>query len=86
MTEFRLEVDERASMADLCIQVELVPGAANEEIRARIEAAVRSRLHFRPRVTVMDPGSLPRFEMKAKRMVRRGGTESSGSHTPTSAS
>ncbi|MCH9032922.1 MAG: phenylacetate--CoA ligase family protein [Planctomycetes bacterium] len=86
VAEFRLEVDERASMADLCIQVELTPGAANEEIRARIEAAVRSRLHFRPRVIVMDPGSLPRFEMKAKRLVRRGGAESSGSHTPTSAS
>ncbi len=33
--------------------------------------AIRDRLHFTPRVTLVKPGSLPRFEMKADRVVRR---------------
>jgi len=32
-----------------------------------ISAAIRDRLHFRPDVTIVAPGHLPRFEMKANR-------------------
>ena len=37
----------------------------------RVTNAIRDRLHFTPRVTLVKPGSLPRFEMKANRVVRR---------------
>ena len=36
----------------------------------RIATSVRDRLHFRPNVKVVAVCSLPRFEMKAKRVVK----------------
>jgi phenylacetate-coenzyme A ligase PaaK-like adenylate-forming protein len=36
----------------------------------RVARAVHDELHFRAEVRPAAPGSLPRFEMKAKRFVR----------------
>jgi len=71
IVEFRIEVDERAAMADLCIDVEISDGSDGQAVASGLARAIQDRLHFRPRVTVVGPGTLPRFEMKAKRLVRR---------------
>lgn len=72
IVEFRIVVDERAALADLCIDVEVSDGADGEAVASWLTQAIQDRLQFRPRVTVVGSGTLPRFEMKAKRLVRRG--------------
>jgi len=37
----------------------------------RVQAALRAGLGIRLEVAAVDPGTLPRFELKARRVVRR---------------
>jgi phenylacetate-CoA ligase len=68
--EFRLHVEQREAMDDLRIEVEPAAGAATAELAGKIVKEVRDRLHFTPRVAIAAAGTLPRFEMKARRVVR----------------
>ncbi len=70
VAEFRLTC-EGAPGADLRIDIEPAPGAQLDGLAGRIENAIRDRLHFRPLIALVDPGALPRFEMKSQRVVRR---------------
>ncbi len=70
VAEFRIEVDRRAALAELRIEVELVDGASADAV-VRIEQAVRSELLFRADVRAVAKGTLPRPEMKAQRLVRK---------------
>ena len=69
IAEFRLEVFTGGSMTQLRIVLE-PSDAGSTGLTERVKSAVRDRLHFAPEVTVAAPGSLPRFELKAKRLVR----------------
>lgn len=71
VAEFRIEVDRRAALADLSIEIEPDPDASLGGLAERIVAAIRDRLHFRPNVRLAEAGSLPRFELKARRVVYR---------------
>ncbi|MEK7757249.1 MAG: hypothetical protein AAB385_08555 [Planctomycetota bacterium] len=51
--------------------MEPVAGVEAADLAQRIEDRVRDRLLFRPKVTIVPRGTLPRFEMKARRVVRR---------------
>ena len=42
-----------------------------KDVAAEVGRAVRNGLNFRPDITLVEPGGLPRFEMKARRLVRR---------------
>ncbi len=68
--EFRITVDETASLAELRIEIELTKGKQVEGLAVQLEDAMRDQLHFRPNVDVVPPGVLPRFDLKAKRVVR----------------
>lgn len=69
VAEYRLEVDARGAMTQLNIEIE--PTIENDESLARrLESAVQDRLHFKPVVSLVRPGSLPRFEMKARRLTK----------------
>lgn len=70
VAEFRIEVGRREALAELRLVVELQPGAAREGLSERIGRTVRDRLSLRPVVELVEPGSLPRFELKARRVVR----------------
>ncbi|MBI4582553.1 MAG: AMP-binding protein [Planctomycetes bacterium] len=72
VVEYRAEVFEAISGNRLHLKVEPKNGAAVSaaELSQRIARAVQDRLFFRPEVTVVAAGSLPRFELKAKRFVR----------------
>ncbi len=72
VVEYRLEIEQQGAMADLRIDVEPAAGVDAGSLSRAVAAAVRDRLNFQPRVVVVDPGSLPRFEMKARRVIRRG--------------
>ncbi|MCI0703189.1 MAG: AMP-binding protein [Planctomycetia bacterium] len=71
VAEYRIHVDHSGPLADLRLEVEPVSGDG-ALLADAIGRAVRDELLFRVEVTVAPPGSLPRFEMKARRIVRQG--------------
>lgn len=71
VVEYRVTVDEGAAHQGLRIEVE--PAGACEDpvaLSQHLAEAIRDRLNFRPVVTIVPAGSLPRFEMKSKRWTR----------------
>lgn len=66
VVEYRITVDRSTPLAEMRIEVE-ASGASN--IAARIADAIRDRLMFRADVALVAAGTLPRFEMKARRIV-----------------
>lgn len=71
VTEFRLEVDQTRPLAELRIDLEVVDSSKAEEVLAQVEHAIREELLFRAEIRIVEKGSLPRFEMKARRLVYR---------------
>jgi phenylacetate-CoA ligase len=71
IAEFRVEVDQSQALSALRIEVEPYESAAAPQIAERVDRAIREELLFRAEVRVVVPGTLPRFEMKARRLVRR---------------
>jgi phenylacetate-CoA ligase len=69
LVEYRLEVDRGRPLSELRITVEPGPGIDGPPFAARVARAIRDELLVRAEVTAVTPGSLPRFEMKAKRLV-----------------
>ena len=69
VAEFRLVVEETATLADLRLELEPHAGAAGD-LASRVQRAIREDLLFRVDVTAVPTGSLPRFELKARRLVR----------------
>ncbi len=67
--EYRVRVVSRGALTELALELEAHPGAA-ADLAERVAGLFRDRLHFRPVVTLVAPGSLPRFDMKARRWVR----------------
>jgi phenylacetate-CoA ligase len=70
VAEFRVEVETRRSLPVLRVQLEPAAGSG-DGIAERVDRAIRDELLFRAEVTVVAPGSLPRFEMKARRLVKK---------------
>ncbi len=63
--EYRAEICTVRGMTEIFLKVEGEPG-----IEHQLEAALRDALGMRIPVELVAPGSLPRFEMKARRWVR----------------
>ncbi|RMG50495.1 MAG: phenylacetate--CoA ligase family protein [Acidobacteria bacterium] len=64
--EFEVSVEHRRAMAELVIRIE-VNGQRPADVAAALEQHVHERLNLRPVVRVVDRGSLPRYELKARR-------------------
>jgi phenylacetate-CoA ligase len=71
VAEYRVAVDQAGPLAELRVEVEPETAAQAGGIAERVSRAIRDELLFRAEVTAVAPGSLPRFEMKARRVVRR---------------
>ena len=67
--EYRLVVDHSGPLADLRIEVEPA-GGDGRDLAEAVGRAVRDELLFRVEVLAVPPNTLPRFEMKARRLVR----------------
>ena len=74
VAEFRVEAYDEGAFTQLRIEVEPF-AAASGDVAASVAKAIQDRLNFRATVVAVPPGSLPRFEMKARRFVRRIATE-----------
>ncbi|MHB1423506.1 MAG: phenylacetate--CoA ligase family protein [Gemmataceae bacterium] len=71
VAEYRMEVDRTQALPVLRIEVEPHPGIAGDALAERVEHAIRTELLFRAEVRAVPPGSLPRYEMKARRLLRK---------------
>jgi len=81
VVEFRMETRRPGAMTELRIDVEPRPdvwrrpagdgGGPLGGLADALAEAIRDRLHFRPEVRLVEPESLPRFEMKARRLVKK---------------
>jgi phenylacetate-CoA ligase len=65
--EFRVQAGKRGELDELSIEVELVEGADADAVPAAIARSISSTIGFRPTVATVPRGTLPRFELKAKR-------------------
>lgn len=69
VVEFTLTVDDSGSMARLDVAIEPARDVETKDIVQRVTAAIRDRLHLAADVELVRPGTLPRFEMKARRLI-----------------
>jgi len=69
VAEYRVEVTRAGAMADIRIAIEPADPAAAPGLADAVGRAVRDALLFRVEVACVPPGALPRFEMKARRIV-----------------
>ena len=69
VVEYRCTVRTGASMRELAVDVEVGRGAAEAAVTALAAQRLREALGLNVQVTPVAPGSLPRFEMKARRFV-----------------
>lgn len=68
VAEYRVEILTVRAMNEIRLQVE--PEAADEQLAHRLESALRDALGLRIPAEMVASGTLPRFEMKARRWVR----------------
>jgi phenylacetate-CoA ligase len=66
--EFQIEVFRAGELDEVRLLVETADGLAGAR---RVREALRAGLGLRVEVLPAAPGSLPRFELKARRVVRR---------------
>jgi phenylacetate-CoA ligase len=71
VAEFRIVVDHSGPLADLRIEVEPRNGDGRT-LAESVARAVRDELLFRVDVQAAPPNTLPRFEMKARRVLKKG--------------
>ena len=73
--EFQIVVDRRGALDDILVRVELRPEsfidnvAKLEGLKDRIANRLRNTLMISAEVELVEPGTLPRFEGKAKRVI-----------------
>jgi phenylacetate-CoA ligase len=71
--EFRVVVSRREAMDELLVRIEYAPShadpAARDALGARMRERLRARLGVHPVLDLVPPGTLPRTEFKARRVV-----------------
>ena len=73
VTEYRATVAQVGALRELSIELELGPGNVTpSDVEAKVGSALREALGLNTPVHVVETGTLPRFEMKARRFVING--------------
>lgn len=70
IAEYRVEIRAVQGMDDLRVVIEPLAATDPAPLARKLEKELRAVFSMRVPVTVVEPGSLPRFELKAKRWVR----------------
>ena len=65
--EYRTTVSTRREMNVLSLEIEVVPGADRISTTSALAEMITGKLGLQADITVVEPASLPRFEMKGKR-------------------
>lgn len=70
IAEYRVEIHTERGMSELKIQVEPQDQVTASTVCADIESAFRKNYSLRVPVVAVPAGTLPRFELKARRWIR----------------
>ena len=70
VAEFRIVIQTVRAMKHLRLEIEPVSDAAAGGLTARIGRAIKDRLNFVAEIVCVPCGSLPRFELKGRRLIR----------------
>ena len=71
VAEFRCTIYDEAALTQVRVEIEPVPACnALDSIAGRVGQALQESLHFRAEIIVVEPGVLPRFELKGRRFIR----------------
>jgi phenylacetate-CoA ligase len=70
VSEFRIEVFSKREMTELKVLLDPQPGM-EDDLSERVASRLSDRLLLRVPCEVVPSGTLPRFELKARRVVRR---------------
>lgn len=70
VAEFRIVIQTVRSMKHLRLDLEPVSDSIAESLPRRVSRAIKDRLNFTAEVVCVPCGSLPRFELKGRRLVR----------------
>ncbi|HEY0981234.1 MULTISPECIES: phenylacetate--CoA ligase family protein [unclassified Schlesneria] len=70
VAEFRIVVTRHREMQHIRLELEPTPSANPETLVESISATIKQKLQFHAEVKLVPFESLPRFEMKARRLVR----------------
>ena len=77
VAEYRVEICSTGSLPEIRIELEpLADCADSSSLASEVESALRNAFSLRIPVATVDAGSLPRFELKARRWIRSDATES----------
>ena len=71
VAEFRVVIESESVLDRFSVEIEPVVGAAVDEVLAGVEAGIRETFNFQAKVSAVDPGQLPRFELKGRGFVRK---------------
>ncbi len=69
VAEYRVEIRTDRALSELTVQVEAAADG-DHDLAHRLESALRNAFALRIPVSIVERGTLPRFEMKAQRWVR----------------
>ena len=69
VAEYRAEITTVRAMTEISLKIEPETPTA-EDLTHRLESGLRDALGLRIPTEIVEPGTLPRFEMKARRWVR----------------
>jgi phenylacetate-CoA ligase len=75
--EFRATVQQEGALRSLSLEIELAPGSS-PDVRTSVSRALRHALGLEVPVIIVEPGTLPRFTMKARRLVIRADPDAEG--------
>lgn len=71
VAEFRIEAYDEGPLTQVRVEVEAADAADGAALAQRVGQAIQDALSFRVEVVAVAPLSLPRFEMKAQRFIRK---------------
>ncbi|MGD1084967.1 MAG: AMP-binding protein [Verrucomicrobiota bacterium] len=70
IAEYRATVDQKKTLSELSLQIELNPGAADADgLLKRLQTGLHTAFNLRVPILLAPAGSLPRFEMKSSRWL-----------------
>ena len=73
VAEFGVEVNQSGPLAKVRLKLEPTPAVVDvNELAERVGRAMNDALSFKAEIEIVPCGSLPRFEMKSRRYVKRG--------------
>ncbi|HEY3863069.1 MAG TPA: AMP-binding protein [Verrucomicrobiae bacterium] len=67
IAEYQVEVDRSRDLVELSLRIEPAAGCEAEALAGRVQRALHGTFNLRVAVALAPAGSLPRFEMKARR-------------------